>query len=85
MGAAAFIMAEFLGMAYSDVVIAAFIPAFCLFCINLYSSFRSFKVRDLKGMKKEKKKKWKTFVQGIHYLIPIFLTLHFIVLRQSVG
>ena len=36
MGAAAFIMAEFLGMAYSDVVIAAFIPAFVTYFALIY-------------------------------------------------
>ena len=36
MGAAAFIMAEFLGMAYSDVVISAFIPAFVAYFALIY-------------------------------------------------
>ena len=42
MGAAAFIIAEFLGLAYTDVVMAAAIPAFVsYFALFLYSSPRS--------------------------------------------
>ena len=36
MGAAAFIIAEFLGMAYTDVIIAAFIPAFVSYFALFY-------------------------------------------------
>ena len=85
MGAAAFIMAEFLGMAYSDVVIAAFIPAFVAYFALLYIVHLEALKLGLKGMSTEDlPKKWKTFVQGIHYLIPIFFLLYtLIVLRQS--
>jgi TRAP transporter 4TM/12TM fusion protein len=85
MGAAAFIMAEFLGMAYSDVVIAAFIPAFVAYFALIYIVHLEALKLGLKGMNAEDlPKKWKTFVQGIHYLIPIFFLLYtLIVLRQS--
>ena len=85
MGAAAFIMAEFLGMAYSDVVIAAFIPAFVTYFALLYIVHLEALKLGLKGMNPDElPKKWKTFVQGIHYLIPIFFLLYtLIVLRQS--
>ncbi len=85
MGAAAFIMAEFLGMAYSDVVIAAFIPAFVAYFALIYIVHLEALKLGLKGMNPEDlPKKWKTFIQGIHYLIPIFFLLYtLIVLRQS--
>lgn len=85
MGAAAFIMAEFLGMAYSDVVIAAFIPAFVTYFALIYIVHLEALKLGLKGMNPDElPKKWKTFVQGIHYLIPIFFLLYtLIVLRQS--
>lgn len=85
MGAAAFIMAEFLGMAYSDVVIAAFIPAFVTYFALLYIVHLEALKLGLKGMNPDElPKRWKTFVQGIHYLIPIFFLLYtLIVLRQS--
>ena len=85
MGAAAFIMAEFLGMAYSDVVIAAFIPAFVAYFALIYIVHLEALKLGLKGMNAEDlPKKWNTFVQGIHYLIPIFFLLYtLIVLRQS--
>ena len=85
MGAAAFIMAEFLGMAYSDVVIAAFIPAFVTYFALIYIVHLEALKLGLKGMNPDElPKRWKTFVQGIHYLIPIFFLLYtLIVLRQS--
>jgi TRAP transporter 4TM/12TM fusion protein len=85
MGAAAFIMAEFLGMAYSDVVVAAFIPAFVAYFALIYIVHLEALKLGLKGMKAEDlPKKWETFLQGIHYLIPIFFLLYtLIVLRQS--
>ena len=73
MGAAAFIMAEFLGMAYTDVVVTAFIPAFVSYFALFYIVHLEALKLGLKGLKKEDlPEKLKTFVQGIHYLIPIF-------------
>lgn len=53
MGAAAFIMAEFLGMAYSDVVIAAFIPAFVAYFALIYIVHLEALKLGLKGMNAE--------------------------------
>ena len=85
MGAAAFIMAEFLGMAYTDVVIAAFIPAFVAYFGLFYIIHLEALKLGLKGMDDEDiPPKWKTFIQGIHYLIPImFLLYTLVVLRES--
>ena len=85
MGAAAFIIAEFLGMSYSDVVISAFIPAFVAYFGLFYIVHLEALKLGLKGMDDEDiPPKWKTFIQGIHYLIPImFLLYTLVVLRQS--
>lgn len=85
MGAAAFIMAEFLGMAYTDVVISAFIPAFVSYFALFYIVHLEALKLGLKGLKKEDlPEKLKTFLQGIHYLIPIFFLLYtLVVLRES--
>ncbi len=85
MGAAAFIIAEFLGIAYTDVVMAAFIPAF----VSYFALFYIVHLESLKlGLKGEDPSKlervWDIFKGGIHYIIPIFFLIYtLIILRQS--
>jgi len=85
MGAAAFIIAEFLGLAYTDVIFAAFIPAFVSYFALFYIVHLEALKLGLKGMDdKDLPPKYKTFIQGIHYLVPIFFLLYtLIVLRES--
>lgn len=85
MGAAAFIIAEFLGMAYTDVIYAAFIPAFVSYFALMYIVHLEALKLGLKGMDKEDiPSKWETFVSGAHYLIPIFFLMYtLMVLRES--
>ncbi|MGB5867492.1 MAG: TRAP transporter permease [Arcobacteraceae bacterium] len=85
MGAAAFIIAEFLGMAYTDVIVAAFIPAFVSYFALFYIVHLEALKLGLKGMEKDDiPPKWKTFVTGMHYLIPIFFLMYtLMVLRES--
>ncbi len=85
MGAAAFIIAEFLGLAYTDVIFAAFIPAFVSYFALFYIVHLEALKLGLKGMEDEDiPPKWKTFAQGIHYLVPIFFLLYtLMVLRES--
>jgi TRAP transporter 4TM/12TM fusion protein len=87
MGAAAFIIAEFLGLAYTDVIFAAFIPAFVSYFALFYIVHLEALKLGLKGMEKEDlPPKLETFLRGIHYLIPIFFLLYtLIVLRESAG
>jgi TRAP transporter 4TM/12TM fusion protein len=85
MGAAAFIIAEFLGLSYTDVVMSAFIPAF----VSYFALFYIVHLESLKlGLEGEDPatlpKKWDTFIKGIHYLIPIFFLVYtLIILRES--
>jgi len=85
MGAAAFIIAEFLGLAYTDVIIAAAIPAVVSYLGLLYIVHLESKKLGLKGEDpKNLPPKFKTFISGLHYLIPvIYLMYVLIVLRQS--
>jgi len=85
MGAAAFIIAEFLGLAYTDVIIAAAIPAVVSYLALLYIVHLEAKKLGLKGEDPSKlPPKWGTFISGIHYLIPVaYLMYVLIVLRQS--
>ena len=85
MGAAAFIIAEFLGMAYTDVIYSAFIPAFVSYFALFYIVHLEALKLGLKGMSKEDiPPKLQTFLQGAHYLVPIFFLLYtLMVLRES--
>jgi len=85
MGAAAFIIAEFLGLAYTDVIIAAAIPAVISYLGLFYIVHLESKKLGLKGEDPSKlPPKWQTFISGIHYLIPVtYLMYVLIVLRES--
>lgn len=85
MGAAAFIMAEFLGLSYTDIVFAAFIPAFTCYAALFYIVHLEAKKHGLKGEDPSVLgRTWPIFIRGIHYLIPIFFLIYtLIVLKQS--
>ena len=85
MGAAAFIMAEFLGLSYTDIVFAAFIPAFTCYAALFYIVHLEAKKHGLKGEDPSVLGRvWPIFIRGIHYLIPIFFLIYtLIVLKQS--
>jgi len=85
MGAAAFIIAEFLGLAYTDVIIAAAIPAIVSYLGLLYIVHLESKKLGLVGEDPSKlPPKLKTFLSGLHYLIPVtYLMYVLIVLRES--
>jgi TRAP transporter 4TM/12TM fusion protein len=85
MGAAAFIIAEYVNVPYVDVVKAAAIPAFVsyfgLFCITHLEASKL----GIEGLPKADIPNFKkTLKDGIHYLIPLGVLLYeLIVLRHS--
>jgi len=85
MGAAAFIIAEFLGLNYTDVVMAAAIPAFVSYFALFYIVHLEAKKLGLKGEDPSKlARAFDVFKSGIHYIIPIFFLMYtLIILRQS--
>lgn len=85
MGAAAFIIAEFLGISYSEVVMAAFVPAFVAYFSLFYIVHLESLKLGLRGANKDElPNKLKTFISGLHYLLPIFFLIYtLIILRQS--
>jgi TRAP transporter 4TM/12TM fusion protein len=87
MGAAAFIIAELIGISYFDVVKAAFIPAVSSYCALIYISHLEAMKLGLKGMPKEDiPPLGKTFKSGIHYIIPIAVLVYMLmVLRWTAG
>jgi len=85
MGAAAFIMAEFLGLSYTEIVFAAFVPAFTSYFALFYIVHLEAKKAGLKGEDPSKLgRAWPIFIRGIHYIIPIFFLMYtLIILRHS--
>jgi len=85
MGAAAFIIAEFLGLAYTDVIMAAAIPAFVSYFALFYIVHLEAKKLGIKGEDPSRlPRAFDIFKKGIHYIIPIFFLMYtLIVLRQS--
>lgn len=85
MGAAAFIIAEFLGMNYANVMLASVIPAFvCYASLFFIVHLESCKL-GLEGIKNENRyEKYKILLSGVHYLIPIFVLLYTLLfMRES--
>jgi TRAP transporter 4TM/12TM fusion protein len=85
MGAAAFIIAEFLGLAYTDVIMAAAIPAFVSYFALFYIVHLEAKKLGIKGEDPSKlQRAFDIFKGGLHYIIPIFFLMYTLIgLRQS--
>lgn len=84
MGAAAFIIAEFLGMSYTYVMIAAVIPAFvCYASLFFIVHLESVKL-GLVGLDKiPMSKRLKIFMSGLHYMIPILVLLYTLLIERE--
>tara|TARA_B100000427_G_scaffold183008_1_gene152128 strand:- start:9232 stop:11556 length:2325 start_codon:yes stop_codon:yes gene_type:complete len=80
MGAAAFVMASFIGVTYFEVVKHAFLPAVISYIALFYISHLEALKLNLKGMdEKEVPNLKKTFLSGLHFLIPIFVLIYLLV------
>ena len=76
MGAAAFIMAEIIGVPYVEIVKAAFLPAILSYAA-IFSIVHLEAVKEnIRGLTKEECPPMKkTLLSGLHYLIPLFLLI----------
>ncbi len=85
MGAAAFIIAEYVNVPYVEVIKAAAIPAFASYAALFYITHIEASKLGLKGMPREELPPFfKTLISGAHYLLPLFLLLYeLIVVRHS--
>ena len=85
MGAAAFIIAEYVNVPYIEVVKAAAIPAFASYAALFYITHVEASKLGLRGIPRhELPPFFKTLVGGIHYLIPLcFLLYQLMVLRHT--
>ena len=80
MGAAAFVIASFIGVTYFEVVKNAFLPAIISYIALFYISHLEALKLNLKGMEeKDVPNLKKTFLSGLHFLIPIFVLIYLLV------
>ena len=83
MGAAAFIMAELIGISYFEVIVAAFIPAIASYMGLLYISHLEAMKLGLSGMPKAEIPLFvKTFLSGAHFLVPIALLVYLLMIER---
>jgi TRAP transporter 4TM/12TM fusion protein len=80
LGAAAFVMAEYIGISYARICLAALIPAF-LYYVSVYSGVHIEAVKKgLKGLPKEEIPILKRVLsRGLHFLIPLAVLIYLIV------
>jgi len=85
MGAAAFIIAEYVNVPYIEVVKAAAVPAFASYAALFYITHIEASKLGLRGLsRKELPLFLKTLISGIHFLIPLVMLLYeLIVVRHS--
>ena len=80
MGAAAFVMASFIGVTYFEIVKHAFLPAIISYVALFYISHLEALKLNLKGMEEKDVPNLKrTFLAGLHFLIPIFVLIYLLV------
>ena len=83
MGAAAFVMASFIGVTYFEVVKHAFLPAIISYIALFYISHLEALKLNLKGMEEKDVPNLKnTFLEGLHFLIPIFVLIYLLVVLR---
>ena len=72
MGAGAFVMAQFTGISYSEILLVSIVPAIMYFtCTLLYVHLMAVKL-DLKGMSQTEQIRT-VMAQGWHFLLPLIL------------
>ncbi len=85
MGAAAFIIAEYVNVPYVEVIKAAAIPAFASYAALFYITHIEASKLGLEGLpRNELPSFFRTLIGGIHYLVPIGMLLYeLIIVRHS--
>lgn len=84
MGAAAFVMAEYINVPYKTIMIAAIIPASLYFLMCFMSVHFEAKKMGLKGISKENlPNAFKVLKEGGHLLIPLFLLVFLLLTNRT--
>ena len=83
MGAAAFVMAELLGISYFTVITHAFLPAIISYIALFYISHLESVKLNIKGLPDDQiPPLGKTFLSGIHFLVPIFILVYLLLVER---
>jgi len=83
MGAAAFIIAEYLGIDYLDVVKAAAVPAFVSYFALFYIAHLEASKLGMKGLPKSDIPRSLTVLKnGFHYLIPLIVLIYELIIMR---
>ncbi len=78
MGAAAFLMADYLGVPYSDILVRAILPA-CLYFLGVFLSVHlEAKRLGLKGLSKDQLPRVKELLKESYLLLPLFILIYLV-------
>ena len=78
MGAAAFLMADYLGVPYSDIIVRAILPA-CLYFLGVFLSVHlEAKRLNLKGLSKEQLPRIKELLKESYLLLPLAILIYLV-------
>ena len=81
MGAVAFLMAEFLNLPYSEIVIAAAVPSILFYLALLLQVDCHAAIHELKGLPSEEiPSLWSTLKEGWYFLFSLFLLIYLLVI-----
>ena len=78
MGAAAFLMADYLGVPYSDIIVRAILPA-CLYFLGVFLSVHlEAKRLGLKGLSRDDLPKIRELLKESYLLLPLFILIYLV-------
>ena len=78
MGAAAFLMAEYLGVDYGSIIVAAILPAVLYFVGVFIAVHLEAKKYGLRGLDKSELPNWKPLLKKVYLLLPIVALLYLV-------
>ena len=81
LGAAAFLMAEYVGVGYSRIVLASVLPALLYFVGVFITVHLEAKKNNLRGLSKSELPDWRPLVKKIYLLIPLCLLVSLVSLN----
>ena len=78
MGAAAFLMADYLGVPYSDIIVRAILPA-CLYFLGVFLSVHlEAKRLNLKGLSREQLPRIRELIKESYLLLPLAILIYLV-------
>ncbi len=82
MGAAAFLMADYIGVPYSNIVVRAILPAVLYFAGVFITVHLEARKEGLRGLTKEELPKFLPLIKKVYLLIPLILLIYLVSITQ---